>query len=233
MARKSRVSLILVVFALIVGLFVGNYFGEVKYREERERIRVELAEKERRIEELSELVNVLQIWLEDNITVYSEKIALLEEHITELEKQLKIEILGVYFSPKGGCADAIVSWINSANSSIYILIYSFTLDSIGRALLEAYSRGVDVKAVFEESQVTQYSEYWRLKDAGIPVRNDTNPRSMHHKVVIIDEEIVITGSYNWSKTAEEENNENLIIIRSKDIAEIYGEEFEKIWNESV
>ncbi|MEM1607459.1 MAG: phospholipase D family protein [Candidatus Bathyarchaeia archaeon] len=233
MARKSRVRLISIIFALIIGLLIGNYLSEIKYMEERERIKVELAEKNKRIEELNELVEDLQAWLEGNTTIYSEKIALLEEHITDLEKQLRIKILGVYFSPRGGCADAIISWINRANTSIYILIYSFTLDSIGKAIIEAYSRGVDVKAVFEKSQITQYSEYWRLRDAGIPVRNDTNHESMHHKVVIIDGEIVITGSYNWSKTAEEKNNENLIIIRSKDIAEIYREEFEKIWDKSV
>ncbi|MCX8170390.1 MAG: phospholipase D family protein [Candidatus Bathyarchaeota archaeon] len=233
MTRRSRIGLISIVFALIIGLAIGNYLSEVKYREERERVKIELAEKDRKIEELSELVSVLQVWLEGNMTFYGEKIALLEEHISELEKQLKIRVLGIYFSPKGGCASAIINWIKRANSSIYILIYSFTLDSIGEALIEAYNRGVDVKAVFEKGQITQYSEYWRLRDAGIPVRNDTNPKSMHHKVMIIDGEIIITGSYNWSKTAEEENNENLIIIKDRDIARKYEEEFEKIWIESI
>lgn len=233
MTRKSRTSLVSMIFMLIVGLIIGGYISEVKYREERERIEVALAEKERKIEELSGLVSALQMWLKGNITVYSERIALLEEHIAELERQLSIEILGVYFSPEGGCENAIISWINRANSSIHILIYSFTLDSIGKALVEAYSRNVDVKVVFEESQITQYSEYWSLKAAGVPVRNDTNPRSMHNKVMIIDGEIVVTGSYNWSKTAEKENNENLIIVRSKYVAELYEREFEKIWSNSV
>lgn len=233
MARKSRLSLILAVFTLIFGLIMGSYISEMRYRGEKRRVEIELAEKDRKIEELSSLVGLLQNWLEGNITFYREKIALLEEYADELKKQLNIEVLGVYFSPKGGCKDALIGWINRANISIHILIYSFTLDQIGEALIEAYGRGIDVKVVFERDQVTKDSEYWKLKEAGIPARNDTNPKLMHHKIMIIDGEIVVTGSYNWSKSAEEWNNENLIIIRSREIAKKYEEEFEKILNEGV
>lgn len=233
MARRSRLSLIIAVFTLIVGLILGSYISEMRYREEKRRIEIELTEKDGKIKELSNLVELLQNWLKGNITFYREKIAFLEEYTAELRKQLNIEILGVYFSPKGGCKDTLISWINRANISIHILIYSFTLDQIGEALIEAYRRGIDIKVVFEKDQVTKDSEYWRLKEAGIPVRNDTNPRLMHNKIMIVDGEVVITGSYNWSKSAEEWNNENLIIIRSRDVAKIYEEEFERIWSESV
>ncbi|MBS7635541.1 DUF1669 domain-containing protein, partial [Candidatus Bathyarchaeota archaeon] len=64
-------------------------------------------------------------------------------------------------------------------------------------------------------------------------RNDTNPDFMHNKVMIIDGEIVFTGSYNWSKSAEEDNDENLVIIKSMEIAETYEEKFEEIWNKGV
>lgn len=233
MARRSRLSLIIAVFTLMVGLILGSYISEVRYREEKRRIEIELAEKDGRIKELSNLVELLQNWLKGNITFYREKIVFLEEYTAELRKQLNIEILGIYFSPKGGCKDTLISWINRANISIHILIYSFTLDQIGEALIEAYRRGIDIKVVFEKDQVTKDSEYWRLKEAGIPVRNDTNPRLMHNKIMIVDGEVVITGSYNWSKSAEEWNNENLIVIKSRDVAKIYEEEFERIWSESV
>lgn len=140
-----------------------------------------------------------------------------------------IEILGTYFSPKGGCAEQIIYWINSANSSIHVLIYSFTLSNIADALIDAKNRGIDVKVVFEKGQISQYSQYFRLANAGISVRNDTNPDYMHNKVAIIDGIIVLTGSYNWSSSAENSNNENLIIIKSVDVAREYENVFIRIW----
>jgi len=162
----------------------------------------------------------------------------LETQITALQTQLaslrnQTGIMGVYFSPKGGCESQVIYWISRANVSIHVLIYSFTLDSIGDALMNASNRGVEVKIVFEKSQISISSEYTRLKTAGIPVRNDTNPDLMHDKVMIVDDAIVLTGSFNWSASAENDNNENLIIIDSTYIASIYATEFQKIWNQST
>ena len=90
-----------------------------------------------------------------------------------------------------------------------------------------------MKVVFEESQITDYSEYWKLKNNGIDVRNDTNSKLMHDKVMIVDGTVVLTGSFNWSTSAEENNNENLIVIYGNDTASLYQNEFWKIWNTSV
>ena len=164
------------------------------------------------------------------------QITSLETQIAELQSQVQQgpirEILGVYFSPNGGCEDQILYWIDRANSSIEILIYSFTLDSIGDALVEAHGRGVEVQVVFEVGQIIQSSEYWKLKEAGIDVRNDTNSGYMHDKIMIIDGVIVLTGSFNYSENAEETNNENLLVINSTIIATTYEDEFTKIWDES-
>jgi len=160
-------------------------------------------------------------------------ISSLQDQISDLEAQLDLKILGVYFSPKGRCEEELLYWINRANASIHVLIYSFTLDSLSDALIEAHNRGVDVKVVFEKQQITEHSEYQKLKAAGISVRNDTNSKLMHNKVMIVDGIIVITGSYNYSASAENYNNENMIIILSDYIAGIYEKEFEKIWNQSI
>ncbi|MBS7655176.1 phospholipase D family protein [Candidatus Bathyarchaeota archaeon] len=138
-----------------------------------------------------------------------------------------------YFSPNGKCEEKLIYWINKANQSIHIMIYSFTLDSIGDALINAYNKGVEVKIVMEKEQLTGYSEYYKLKKAGIEVKLDSNPALMHNKVAIIDGKIVITGSYNWSQNAETKNNENLLIIKSKGLAEVYELEFQKIWRQST
>ncbi len=115
--------------------------------------------------------------------------------------------------------------------SIQILIYSFTLDSIGDALIEAHNRGVEVQVVFETSQIDQDSEYSKLKNAGIEIKKDTNSADMHNKVMIIDGIIVLTGSFNYSERGEERNNENLLVINSTTVATTYGQEFTEIWDE--
>lgn len=233
MARRHRtLYLLTTVVVLFIGLILGSLLGESRLAEG--------------VKELQEENERLRGWLKGNITAYrsqieayrdriellDKQIKLLNEQIEILNEKLEIEILGVYFSPKGGCAEAIINLIGSANKSIHILIYSFTLDSIGNALIEAYKRGVDVRVVFERNEISEYSEYWRLKGAGVPVRNDTNSYLMHNKVMIVDSEIVVTGSYNWSRSAEERNDENIIIIRSRRIAEEYEKAFEKIWAKS-
>jgi phosphatidylserine/phosphatidylglycerophosphate/cardiolipin synthase-like enzyme len=138
-----------------------------------------------------------------------------------------------YFSPKGGCEEAIIEWINKANKSIHIMIYSFTLDSIGNALITAYKKGIEVLIVFEREQISKYSEDIKLKNAGINVKYDNNPALMHNKVMIIDNKVVLTGSFNWSSQAEDKNNENLLIIIDNELAELYEKEFQKIWSEAT
>ena len=171
--------------------------------------------------------------LEDEVKSQNETIAQLEEDIDSLTAQLEIEVLGIYFSPDGGCESQVIYWVGRANESIHVLIYSFTLDDVSDALIEAYNGGVEVEVVFEKQQISQYSEYSKLEQGGVAVRNDTNSAYMHSKVMIIDETIVLTGSFNWSAHAQEQNNENLIVIKSTYIAETYEQEFQKIWTESI
>ena len=171
----------------------------------------------------------IQTSLNANLT----KIAEMEADINALRTQLEIEILGVYFSPNGQCESKVIEWIGRANSSIHILIYSFTLDSVSDALITAHNEGIEIKIVFEKSQISQYSEYPTLKTAGVTVRNDTNSKLMHHKVMIVDETIVLTGSFNWSASGQESNNENLIVLNSTYIANIYEGEFQEIWSNSL
>jgi len=168
----------------------------------------------------------------DYILLNSSYQALQEAYAQALQTK-ESEVKGVYFSPNGGCEEAVLAWIGRANESIHVLIFSFTLDSVGDALLDAYGRGVEVKVVFEKGQISQYSEYQRLADASVSVRNDTNPDYMHDKVMIVDGAFVLTGSFNWSANAQENNNENLIVLEGEDIASAYEVVFQKIWTQSA
>lgn len=114
-------------------------------------------------------------------------------------------VSGVYFSPSDGCAEQVIFWIDNANSSIHILIYSFTLDIVADALIRAHSGNTQISMVFERENIAQSgSEYPRLIDAGIDVRGDTNSEFMHDKVMIVDGKVVLTGSFNWTSNAQNE-----------------------------
>jgi phosphatidylserine/phosphatidylglycerophosphate/cardiolipin synthase-like enzyme len=136
---------------------------------------------------------------------------------------------GVFFCPEDACSEQVINHIDKARKHVYVAMYSFTLDSIADALIRARNRGVDVRVVVEESQLGRGSEYERLKKAGVDVMLDGNPALMHNKFAVIDGVVIITGSMNWSWSADNRNDENLVIIYSEQLARRYVEEFLEIW----
>lgn len=142
--------------------------------------------------------------------------------------------VGTYFSPDDGNAAQIIELIQNAEENIYFMAFSFTSDDIAQALIDATDDGITVVGVFEESQYYSNSgtEFDHLLAAGLDVRLDGNDRNMHHKVFIIDGEIVITGSYNFSRSAEERNDENTLIIYSPEIAAQYLAEFDRVFEKA-
>ena len=140
------------------------------------------------------------------------------------------QIEGVCFSATEDCESLLIDLIEGAKKSIHVMIYSFTLDELSEALIEAKNRGVDVKVVIEaENAFSKGSEYRKLLEAGVRVKLDRNPALMHHKVMIVDWRIVVTGSYNWSWSAENRNDENLVILDDPRTASLYETEFQRVW----
>jgi phosphatidylserine/phosphatidylglycerophosphate/cardiolipin synthase-like enzyme len=128
----------------------------------------------------------------------------------------------IFFSPKGGCTEAIVNTVRSAKQTVYVQAYSFTSGPILNALTAAAKRGVKVRLILDRSNLTQKSsEADEAAVAGLPVLIDAKHEIAHNKIIIVDGETVITGSFNFSRNAEENNAENLVILRSKDVAARY------------
>ncbi len=128
----------------------------------------------------------------------------------------------VYFSPHGGATDAIVRELNKAKSTVLVQAYSFTSAPIAKALLNGHKRGIKIEVILDKSQVNQrYSSATFLYNQGITVKIDALHAIAHNKVMIIDGETVITGSFNFTKAAEEKNAENLLVIHDKKLAERY------------
>jgi len=130
--------------------------------------------------------------------------------------------ISVYFSPHGGCTDAIVKELNNAKSTVLVQAYSFTSTPIAKGLLNAHKRGVKVQIILDRSQASkQYSSATFFLNQGMTPKIDSMHAITHNKVMIIDGETVITGSFNFTKAAEESNAENLLVIRDKKSAELY------------
>ncbi len=135
----------------------------------------------------------------------------------------------VGFSPDDRVAERIVELISGAQRSIQIMAYNLTLDEISDAILERARAGVLVQGVFDEGQAkNQGSDVERLAQAGLDIWLDGSPGLMHHKVIVIDGELLITGSYNFSRSAEERNDENVLFIFSPELADQYRMEFERV-----
>jgi phosphatidylserine/phosphatidylglycerophosphate/cardiolipin synthase-like enzyme len=115
-----------------------------------------------------------------------------------------------------------VQTIDGARSTVLVQAYSFTSQPIAEAIVRAHERGIKVHVLLDKSQRTQkYTAAHILVQAGISVLIDAAHAIAHSKVMIIDTETVITGSFNFTKAAEERNAENLLIIRSSDLAHRY------------
>jgi phosphatidylserine/phosphatidylglycerophosphate/cardiolipin synthase-like enzyme len=133
----------------------------------------------------------------------------------------------VYFSPHGGCTEAVVRAVQEARRQILVEAYSFTSEPIAAALIDASRRGVDVEVILDKSQEkARGTEADLIAEAGIPTFIDSAYRIAHDKVMILDGNRVITGSFNFTRSAEEENAENLLII-SRDPA--LAGEYETSW----
>ena len=141
----------------------------------------------------------------------------------------------VAFSPGGGGAGAIIKAIGEAKKTIRVQAYSFTNADIAKALLDATKKGVDVRIVLDSSQETEkYSSATFFDNNKIPLRIDHDFAIAHSKVMIIDEENVITGSFNFTKAAEEKNGENVLVMRgNKELAALYLKNWQWRWDASA
>lgn len=134
-----------------------------------------------------------------------------------------------FFSPGSKTIPPLLREINAAQASINFMVFSFTHDRIGNAMRDQFQNDVKVGGVFDENQITKYSEYDPMKKLGMSVTIDETSGTMHHKVIIIDEATVITGSYNFSRNAETRNSENLLIIKGNmDVAKAYIDEYNRL-----
>jgi phosphatidylserine/phosphatidylglycerophosphate/cardiolipin synthase-like enzyme len=189
-------------------------------------------------EDNNHLIRIFSTQMAENYTKEFEEMFLEEEFGENIEAETphpELTIDGTqvdtFFSPDDGVLNNLAVVLSSAEESIYFLAFSFTSNDLGAIVRAKEEDGLRVQGVMDEEQISsnQGTEYDPFKQADINVRIDGNAGQMHHKVFIIDESIVVLGSYNFSQSAETRNDENLLIIYNELIAEQFMMEFQRVW----
>ena len=150
--------------------------------------------------------------------------------VGSLTPQLTINGVQVenYFSPVDNVMDKLVAYVQGAQKSIRFMIFTYTDTNLANAMIARNQAGVDTEGVIEDRGASEGAMV-PLFCAKVPVKVDGNKYTMHHKVIVIDESTVITGSFNFTKSADQENDDNLLVIHNADLAKLYLQEFDHVW----
>jgi len=174
------------------------------------------------------------------VLLLSQILNLLREHNTWGDVQASsplqnpVEVMGVYFTPPAGAANAIVQAIDASHQEVLVQAYGFTHNAIAQALLRAHQRGVSVRVLLDQkSDHTNRYVIDLLNQGQVLLREDGKHAISHNKVMVIDESVVITGSFNFTNSAETRNAENFLILKSVDLARQYKLQWQNHWGHSV
>jgi phosphatidylserine/phosphatidylglycerophosphate/cardiolipin synthase-like enzyme len=138
-------------------------------------------------------------------------------------------LVETYFAPEDEVMSQVIQAVSRAEGSIRFMAYSFTDDALGNAILGRAAAGVLVEGLFESRGAnSEYSQFAALKEAGLPVWRDGNPALMHHKAIVIDAHTVILGSFNFTGSADQQNDENLLVIHDREVAAQFLAEFGRL-----
>jgi len=137
----------------------------------------------------------------------------------------------VYFSPGPDCRIAIEQAMETALDELLICVFTISDDRLSDAIQRAHRNGLTVRVLSDNDKMDDRgNDIERLAASGVDVRIDRSPEHMHHKFMVVDGQTILTGSYNWTRSAETRNEENLVVLDDPFLAGRFAEEFERIWN---
>jgi len=138
----------------------------------------------------------------------------------------------VFFSPGEACRDAILYQLKAAKSIVRICVFTISDNHITKEILATKARGVEVRVLTDNDKLMDMgSDVSEMAKKGIPVKIDYTDNHMHHKFAIIDRDTLLTGSYNWTRSAAKYNHENILVSNDKASLNAYVDEFDKLWRE--
>ena len=143
------------------------------------------------------------------------------------------EVVGIYFTPPSDVASAVIEVIDQSTKEVLVQAYGFTHNGIAQALVRANTRGVAVKVLLDaKTDSTNRYVTDLLQAQQIPLRLDASHAIAHNKVIVVDGELVITGSFNFTNSAQTRNAENLLVLKSAGLADSYKANWQMHWNHS-
>ena len=135
-----------------------------------------------------------------------------------------------HFSPGDDCPTAIIRLLGRAQATADVCVFTITDDRLADALIDAHRRGVRLRIISDDAKAEDLgSDVGRFERAGIAVRVDRSPFHMHHKFAVVDARTLLTGSYNWTRGAARDNEENLVILDDPRLVGPFGSTFERLW----
>ncbi len=136
----------------------------------------------------------------------------------------------VFFSPGTDCLHAISKLLKVAKTSVDICVFTITDNRITDVIRQRHRAGVRVRIISDNDKALDPgSDIAQFARAGIDVRTDQTPDHMHHKFAVVDANTVLTGSYNWTRSAAEGNLENLLVTDDAPVVRSFNKEFERLW----
>ncbi len=139
-----------------------------------------------------------------------------------------------YFSPGDDCLNIITNSLSLAKSSVDICVFTISDDRISKAVLACHSRNVKVRVITDNEKSSDLgSDISTFAKKGIAVKTDCSDAHLHHKFVIIDKKVLLNGSYNWTRSAAEYNEENVVLSYEPELIRAFSAEFEKLWKRTT
>lgn len=141
-------------------------------------------------------------------------------------------VSSAYFSPGDTCLRRLRDLMRGCKSTLDICVFTIADDRLTDAILECHARGVQVRVVSDnDKQHDSGSDIARLRDHGVAVRLDDSPYHMHHKFALVDGRVLANGSFNWTRSATEKNDENLVVTDDANLVRVFGLQFDKLWQQ--
>ena len=141
-------------------------------------------------------------------------------------------VSSAYFSPGDACLRRLGDLMRGCKATLDVCVFTIADDRLTDAILECHARGVQVRVVSDnDKQHDSGSDIARLRDRGVPVRLDDAPYHMHHKFALVDGCVLANGSFNWTRSATEKNDENLVVTDDANLVRVFGLQFEKLWQQ--
>jgi len=157
-------------------------------------------------------------WLEDIMNIIN------LYRVSEIEEEI------VCFSPQDACSLAIQKFLDRAKDSISICVFTISDNSITKKIVECHEKGIKVRIITDnDKQYDRGSDINYLNDKGVEIKVDMTRHHMHHKFAIVDDSALLTGSYNWTRSAEKYNQENLLITHNPTVIRKFENEFTRLW----